>query len=184
MEEKQLILNCQNGDSAAFGQLYDKYFQKIYRFIYYKTSHKETSEDLTSLTFSKALEKIQSFDTSSSFFSAWLYKIARNNLIDYYRSNKETTSLEENFMTYDDKKLEENISQKQELEKITEKLDSLSPQQKEIIIMRVWNELSYKEISQIVGKSEGSCKMTFSRAIKQLKLSLTILILFITLIIN
>lgn len=184
MSEQELILNCQKGDSSAFSELYNNYFEKIYRFIYYKTTHKETCEDITSLTFTKALEKINSFDSSSGYFSAWLYKIARNNIADYYRSRNETVNIEDNFMFTDNQKLEDKINDKQQLDKIKEKLETLNPQQKEIVIMRVWNELSYKEISQIVGKSEASCKMTFSRAIKQLKISLALLIIFISLFIN
>ena len=183
-QEIKILQACQRGQSEAFGQLYDKYFQKIYKFIYYKTSHRENAEDLTSLTFHKALENINKFKADQGLFSAWLYKIARNNVIDHYRSSPENQNLETSFNIYQEENIEEAMDKNQQLEQIREKLDLLSPEQKEIVILRVWNELSYKEISQTIGKSEASCKMTFSRALKQLKSSLALLIIIFSLLIS
>ena len=76
-QELSLIQACQNGDSEAFGQLYDKYFKKIYRFIYYKINQKELTEDLVADTFTKALDGIKKFKNGKGTFSSWLYQIAR-----------------------------------------------------------------------------------------------------------
>jgi len=180
-QDIDLILKIQSGDSGSFAELYDRYFDKIYRFIYYKTSHRENAEDLTSQTFAKALEKINSFKINDAgTFSAWLYRIARNNIIDYYRTNHDHQDIEQTFGLYQENDMENKLNNQQELEKIQDKLDLLKPEQKEIIVMRVWNELSYKEISQIVGKSEASCKMTFSRAIRQLKTTLVSVLVLIS----
>ncbi len=182
MQEEELVLNCQNGDADAFGQLYDKYFEKIYRFIYYKISHQETTEDLVSLTFTKALENLDKFRTNKGSFSSWLYKIARNTVIDYYRTKREVKNIDYVYDIHSQQNIEEDMTKDQQLQNIREKLDALKPEQREIVIMRIWDELSYKEISQIINKSEASCKMTFSRAIKTIKASLAIIILWISLL--
>ena len=87
-KEQKLIKDCLGGDLKKFGGLYELYIDKIYKFIYFKTHHKETAEDLVSQTFFKALENIKGFDPSKGKFSSWLYRIARNCVIDYYRTKK------------------------------------------------------------------------------------------------
>ena len=93
--ESQVIKKCQAGELKQFGQLYDSYIKKIYNFVYYKTWHRQTAEDLTSQTFFKALTKIKQFDEIKGSFSSWLYKIARNTVIDYYRQNKADLNIDD-----------------------------------------------------------------------------------------
>lgn len=181
-QELALIKACQSGDSQSFGDLYEKYFKKIYSFVYYRISHKETTEDLVSIVFTKALENISKFN--KGYFSAWLYQIARNTVIDHYRTNKSTQDLERMAELSVDNPILENMDNGIELQEIKAKLDKLNEIQRDIIIMRVWDGLSYKEISQIIGKSENNCKMIFSRALKELRLSMASLVLIITLLID
>lgn len=183
-QEIELIVGAQRGDQDSLAELYNEYFPKIYKFIFYKTQHKETAEDLTSQTFGKALESLSKFDTKQGYFSAWLYRIARNNVIDYYRKKKPQADIEiDQINIANQESMEEKISNKQLLEKIQKNLGDLKPEQREIIVMRVWNELSYKEIAGILNKTEDSCKMAFSRAIKTLRTSLVAIAIFITTII-
>lgn len=72
-DESEIITACKAGDTMPFSELYDQYIEKIYRFIYYKTHHKEIAEDITSVTFMKALERLNTFDPSKAQFSTWLY---------------------------------------------------------------------------------------------------------------
>lgn len=96
MSEKEIIDLCQKGNLEYFSELYEKYVEMIYKFIFLKTTDKELSEDLTSQTFFKALEKIQSFKIDDSAnFRAWLYRIAYNLIIDTYKSKKQDLSFEE-----------------------------------------------------------------------------------------
>jgi len=168
-KELDLIKDCQNGKLESFEKLYDTYFQKIYNFIFFRTSHKETSEDLTSLTFIKALEGINDFKLDYGFFSSWLYKIARNNVIDYYRSKKSIDNIDDHENLKSDTNLESEIDIKYKLDKVEKYIKDLKPEQKEILIMRLWDQLSYREISKIVGKSEENCKVIFSRSLKSIK---------------
>lgn len=168
-KEQQIIFACQTGDKEKFGILYDEYVRKIYDFIYYKTHHKETAEDLTSRVFVKALEKINIFDCGRGFFSAWLYRIARNSVIDFYRTKKGDIGIDDVWDLASGGDLERDIDAKQKLEKVEKYLKKLKSEQREIIMLRVWQGMNYKEIAEIMDKSEAGCKMMFSRAINDLR---------------
>ncbi len=180
--EKELIESSQNGNSQAYGQLYDRHIKTIYNFIYYKTRHKETAEDLTSQTFYKALRHMSSVDSSRSFLS-WLYKIAHNTVLDHYRVKKNLENIDD-FYDLDDgqESVEIEIDDREEAKKVKKYLDKLSAIERDIVIMRVWQELSYKEIAEIVGKTEASCKMMYSRSLKKLRdlVPLALFLLFIS----
>jgi len=180
INEITLVESCQRGNLDDFGKLYDLYIKKIYNFIYYKTHHQETAEDLASQTFAKALEAIQKFKTKDGYFSAWLYQIARNTVIDYYRSKKVDYNLEDAWDMASETNIEQDLDAKQKLEEIKKKLKKFKSHERDIIIMRVWQEMSYAEIAEVVGKSEASCRMVFSRTIKQLRaeMPLSLLMLF------
>jgi len=163
------VERCQSGEAEAFGVLYDRYLDKIYRFVYYKTFSKETAEDITSNVFHKALEKINSFASDKGTFSAWLYRIARNSVIDHYRTNKNDLSLEDVFEVGVDERTPESIDALSALKTVQTYLETLDARQREIITLRVWEEKSYKEIAEIIGGSEDSIKMAFSRGIRELR---------------
>lgn len=151
-----------------FGELYDAYSQKIYRYIYYRTQHKQTTEDLTSSVFLKALEHIGRYDPTKGSFSSWLYRIAHNAVIDHYRTETHTEDIETIFDLADDTNIERDADVSRNLARVREYLNKLNPEQRNIVIMRVWDELSYKEIADITGKSEESSRMVFSRTVRKL----------------
>lgn len=154
---------------GAFSCLYKENIKKIYNFIYYKTHHKETAEDLASLTFLKAWQNIDSYSMEKGSAAAWLYAIARNTVIDFYRSQKPNVNVYDVWDLPDSHDLRIDIETKLKIDEIKKYLKKFSVEQRDIIIMRVWQELPYKEIADIVGKSEASCKMIFSRALSQMK---------------
>jgi RNA polymerase sigma-70 factor (ECF subfamily) len=175
--EEKAIENCKAGQLDDFEILYDKYFQKIYAFIYYRVGHRETAEDLTGLAFMKAIENINKFKVGT--FSSWLYKIARNNVIDHYRTDKSKLHVDIND-AFGLGCLDQGLSTLDNtvvVAQIKEFLESLPTLQRDIILMRVWDELSYKEIAEIVGKSEDSCKMAFSRAIGKVRAEFAVVLL-------
>lgn len=171
--ELKVISSCQQGDLEQFTKLYDAYIRKIYDFIYYKTTHKQTAEDLTSLTFLKALEKIRSFSPAKGTFQSWLYQIARHAVIDHYRTKKETVDIDDVWDLAGTGDIERDLDAKAKLAEVEKYLSGLKSEQRDIIIMRAWQELSYQEIAGITGKSEASCKMMYSRAIGALRQNLS-----------
>ena len=152
-----------------FTRLYDKYVDKIYQFIYYKTHHKETAEDLTSTVFIKALDNFDSFNEEKGSFSTWLYRISRNTVIDFYRTKKSNINIEDVWDLSGQEDIERDIDITKKIENVKDYLKKLKSEQREIVLLRVWEGMSYEEIAQITGKTEGSCKMMFSRSIKTLR---------------
>jgi RNA polymerase sigma-70 factor, ECF subfamily len=180
-EELSLIASCQKGQLTEFGPLYDKYIRKIYDFVYYKTHHKETAEDLTSQVFMKALEKINTFTTDRGTFQAWLYQIARNTVIDHYRTTKTEANIEDIWDLASHIDILRDVDATEKLAQVEKYLAKLKPEQRDIIIMRVWQGMSHQEIAAVMGRSEASAKMSFSRAITKLRqeMPITIFLLFI-----
>lgn len=169
--ERELRERSKNGDSHAFGVLYDHYVRKIYNFIFYKTYNKDIAEDLTSQTFFKALKNISSLDVERPI-SSWLYRIAQNTVIDYFRAKKEHSDVEDIWdMDISDETIDiiGSIDKTAEFKQLQKYLSKLSSMERDIIKMRVWQEMSYKEIAEALGKTESSCKMMYSRSLAKLR---------------
>ena len=179
--DNQIITQIHAGKPQAFALLYEKYVDKIYAFIYYKTHHKQTAEDITSFTFTKALENIHQFKPHKGSFQAWLYQIARNNVNDFYRNHHFSKSIEDAWDIATTEDIERDVDLRNQLAEIKQGLQQLSSSQRDIVILRVWQNLSYAEIAAITGKSVNACKMDFSRATHSLRkeFQLAILLFFL-----
>jgi len=165
------------------GQAYDHFSPKIYRFLYYRTNEKEIAEDLTSLTFLKAVEKFHKFSPAKGTFNSWIYRIAKNTLIDHYRTNKKTLNIEDIISLSTDENVPEKVQNQLNLEELQEALKNLNETQRDIVIMRVWDDLPYQEIAEIVGKSEANCKVIFSRAVQKLQTHINLTTFLLTFLI-
>lgn len=157
------------GDESAFGQIYDLYFEKVYRFVYYRVNHRETAEDLVAETFIRVWDKVSEIEGPGSF-NGWVYQIARNLVIDHYRSRKITIDLEylENFLEYEDNVVDKTNLQFQE-KIFLEALKKLSSDQQLVIKLKYLDELTNPEIAKILDKSEGAIRVIQHRAITELK---------------
>lgn len=181
-EELDLALKARLGDSEAFASLYNANIKKIYDFIFFKTLNKELSEDLVSQVFLKVLKNISRFKSDN--FSAWLYTIARHTIVDYYRCNRETKNIEDCWDLADSINLTDDADDNLNLEKIREAMRYLSAADREILIMRLWLDLPFKEIACSLNKKEAAVKMSFGRALDRLrqKVSPELLLLFLSII--
>ncbi|MEK7464241.1 MAG: sigma-70 family RNA polymerase sigma factor [Patescibacteria group bacterium] len=170
-EEKELVKKAQKGDSGAFGNLYDKYLPGIYRFVILKVGHRADAEDLSHQVFMNAWQNINKFEFQGFPFSSWLYRIASNAVIDFWRTKKNPLSIDlipEDSLK-DDSKIELALDNKMGVETIKSALTKLEGDQQDIIIMKFVNELSNKEIAEILNKTEGAVRVIQHRALKQLK---------------
>lgn len=167
--EELLIAKAKLGDQAAFGELYNLYFKRIYRFIYFRVSHKEVAEDLAEEVFLKAYSKIGLVNQNSSF-EGWLYQIARNSVIDYYREKKHIVALEEieNTLEYETNVVDfVNLQEQQKV--FLKLLRELTMDQQVILKMKFLENLENDEIAEILGKTEGSIRVIQHRAILKLQ---------------
>lgn len=164
-----IIQRAQKGEKDAFGLIYDAFSEKIYKFIYFRVGHRETAEDILSDTFVKAWSKLNQV-SSSNTFSAWVYQIAKHNIIDYYRLKKTTVDLEDvSDILVDLANPIDELNLQMEQKRILSILDQLSTEQRQVIKYRFFEDLSNEEIAQIMNKSEGAIRVLQHRAIIRLK---------------
>lgn len=169
MHDADILASIAAGDTEQFGVLYDAYFPRIYNYLFYRTRSRETAEDLVSATFLKAVRHLGTFDARRGTFSSWLYRIARNTLYDHFRRTPPVRPIEEDEEFVGPGDLERETVDRDLVRKVNECVLRLPQRQQEIIALRIWDDLPYAEIAAILGRSEGSCKMEFSRAMKKLR---------------
>lgn len=178
-EEKDLISGACKGENACFGQLYDRYAPRIYRFIFLKTGNKNDTEDLTHEVFLAAWRTIKTYNAHEHIpFTSWLYRIARNRVIDYYRTTKKNISLDEilqgntlpaELVSATDHSITNALHTKFEMQTIINALGRLNDNQHNVLIMRYIEDLSPEEIGNAIGKTAGAVRLIQHRALKQLK---------------
>lgn len=168
-----LVQRAIHGDQKAYSELMTLYWNKIEKFFSLKLLSKEDVEDLSIATFSKAFDKLESYNDSFAF-STWIQTIAHNTLIDFFRKkDQKTVSIDED--KEDDESIgidivdssldpEDNLIQKQKNKHIASLVHRLKPHYRELIIMRYLDELSYAEIAQKLDMPLGSVKAKLFRA--------------------
>jgi RNA polymerase sigma-70 factor (ECF subfamily) len=169
-EELKFILEaCQRGDKAAFGRIYDLYAERLYKFIYLRVGHKEIAEDILADSFVKVWTKIGHVNSSKAL-SSWVFQIAKNNIIDYYRVRKSTIAIEEVEHTLEDasnpiEETELRLDQK----RILVALNSLPRDQQQVIKYKFFEDLTNPEIALIMNKTEGAVRVIQHRAVVKLQ---------------
>jgi len=169
--EEKFIKQAVRGDSSAFGSLYDHYQPMIYRFVMVKVGTREEAEDITHQVFLSAWQNVKHYKHRGHPFSSWLYQIARNQVIDHYRSKKNETSIDNVDPEYFAAPAiaHFDLSMKLEMEKVRTAIRQLKPDYQDVIIMRFIEDASLKEAAAMLGKTEGAIKLIQHRAIKELK---------------
>ena len=174
IQEKILLLKVQNQDERAFSAIYDLYINKIYRYIYFKVASELDAEDLASNVFLKMWSYINSEKAEKiNNLNAFLYKIARNLVIDYYRTKNEEvlTNDSEILLQIEDvnSNLGEQIEINSEFEQVYRLLPKLKKEYQEIIILKYVEELNTKEIANVLNKNHGAVRIMLHRALNALK---------------
>ena len=170
-DEKRLIQGAQRGETSCFSALYDHYLPPIYRFIYLKVTHREAAEDLAHDVFLSAWQNIGGYEMQGFPFGSWLYQIARNKVIDFYRLRKNNTSLEQmdaNLLKADPV-LEVSVDRIFTLEEVKNSIRTLTQDQQDVLIMKFIEDLPHPQIAHIIQKSQGAVRLIQHRALKELK---------------
>lgn len=165
-EDKQLVVDAQ-ADSQAFAQLYTKYVDKIFQFIYYRVGQdREQAMDLTAEVFTRGLQNIHRFEWQGYPYSAYLYRIARSICQEHYKKPA-PDSIEE--IVISDEKTESPI-QNADVRLVWEQINQLPDDIREIFELRYIEDLSFEQIAEVVGKKPGAIRTALSRATKKLQL--------------
>jgi RNA polymerase sigma-70 factor (ECF subfamily) len=158
-EEERLVREAVSGNQNAFTTLYNEHFDRVYRYVYFRTSKRNEAEDLTQEVFLKALQSIGSYKWREVPFAAWLFRIAHNLVIDHARkhSKHQTAPLEEAWAV----SVEDPVAlteQKSEMADLAVALKKLPPAQQEVISLRFIAEMPIAEVARVLNKSEGTVK--------------------------
>ncbi len=176
------VERCRSGDLDAFDPLYRHFVTPIYTYLLRRAMDKALAEDLTSQTFLKALERIKQYSPSKGPFVAWLYGIARNALTDHFRALRPHTAVEDAWDLSSEEDVQLDVHDRLEYRKIRDALHTLDAAKREIVLLRLWDGLSYQEIAAITGKTETNCKVIFHRTIQDLRSSIPLALLLLILL--
>lgn len=165
----RLIDRARKGDVGAFGRLYDEYADRVYAFVRTRTASAQDAEDVTATVFLKAWQSMPSYDDRGLPFSAWLFRIARNAVVDDHRRSvrvpvpvEDPTSGE----TIDGH--EAAVIAKVDTERLRQAVRELTEEQSTVIALRFWWDMSLKETADALGKNENAVKALQHRAIRTL----------------
>ncbi len=167
---ERLVEEARGGDAEAFAAIFDRYHEPVYRFIASRIHRPADAEDLTQLVFVKALEALPRYESRGVPFGGWLFRLARNTVIDHVRTHRETADLELVLDRIDqDRGPDEWAMTRQELETVRVALAALTDDQREAIALRYFAGLSAREAATAMGKQEGTVRGLQFRAIAALR---------------
>jgi len=165
---QETLIKTVRKDPSQFGLIFQKYGESVFRYLYCHTQQLQESEDITAQTFLIAMESIQQY-RCDGHFSAWLFGIARNKLMDYFRQSRHVSSLENIEIPVSCDSLD-GVIRDEEISKLSELLKSLPDEDQELLRLRFVGEMSFPEMSVLLGKKEDTIKKSVYRLIAKLQI--------------
>jgi RNA polymerase sigma-70 factor (ECF subfamily) len=168
--EREIIRRAIAGDAHAFAHLYSAYLDRIYRYVYYRLENEQEAEDVTETVFMKAWKAIENYQDKGKPFRAWLYRIASNTLADNHRAKRDVDPLrssEEMSAEKDDPEV--TLTAAEEVRALRKGIRSLPEESQQVILLRFVEGLSHAEVAEVLGKTEGACRVIQHRALSALK---------------
>ncbi|HEX2173933.1 MAG TPA: sigma-70 family RNA polymerase sigma factor [Dehalococcoidia bacterium] len=169
-ELADLVVRVTRRDPEAFAGLYDRYVDSIYRYLHFRVRNPTEAEDLTEQVFLRAWQAIESYRPTGRPFSSWLYSIARNLVIDHFRSARPSAGLPEDALapaSFAEPAVV--LDQTLAMDRFREALQELTPDQQQVIILRFIEGLGYEDVAQAIGKSPGTVRVIQHRALAKLR---------------
>ena len=166
----ELVQAAQLGDTDAFAKLYDIFIQPVYRYVFYKVA-KDDAMDLTESVFLKVWEHLKSYSRLKGAFSSWVFKIAHNVVVDYYRMKKEHVDLDDVVLPDESREGNPRLMAENSLNQdlLRKALAKLKQKYQDVLILRYVNGLEHREIARVMRRSEGSLRILKFRALQALK---------------
>lgn len=170
-QQQQLVMRCLAGEDSAWEELLKAHNRKVYNLCYRFTGRSGEAEDLTQEVFIKIFQTLRTYDDAQGAFSTWLNRVARNHLVDHYRrthKDRLTSSLEEEPSVLQETPSREEhpmarLESQERRELLQAALDRLSPDMREAVILRDFQDLDYDEIAQVLGVPQGTVKSRINR---------------------
>jgi len=173
--EESLVRRATQRDQEAFAQLYEEHFDRIYRYVAVRIGDKTEAEDMTQQVFLKALKAISSFKWKGVPFSAWLFRIAHNQVVDYLRKKaKHATAPLDESRASSNSNPQLAAEQNLEIEQLLMATKQLTKAQQEVISLRFAGELPIAQVAKVMGKSQGAVKALQHSAIVALRKRLSV----------
>ncbi|MBG7609803.1 MAG: sigma-70 family RNA polymerase sigma factor [Anaerolineae bacterium] len=171
--DDDLVTWATQGSSEAFGELYDRYVERIFNYVYYRTNNTHDAEDLTERVFLRAIKHIEKYENRGLPISAWLYRIAHNLVANWYRDNSRRQEIPlETFeftLRYQGEKPEQALIRTEEQEDLLGVIRQLPEDRQQLLILKFVEHLTNAEIGQIMGRTEGAIKSLYHRILISLR---------------
>jgi RNA polymerase sigma-70 factor (ECF subfamily) len=170
--EEDVLARASQGDRDSFGQLYERYAERIFNYVYYRTGNQYDAEDLTARVFQRAMNHIVNYTDRGVPFSAWLYRIAHNLVANWHRdrSRKQEIPLDDlPILPAKGDHPERNLVRSQEEEALLRMIRKLPPERQNLLILKFVEDMSNAEIGKIMGRSEGAVKSLYHRTLLALR---------------
>jgi RNA polymerase sigma-70 factor (ECF subfamily) len=167
--DKELIELARENNTQALAEIYDRYAEPIYRYLYRLLGDPAEAEDLTSEVFLKLLQALDTSRAPRDRLLGWLYRVARNLAMDWFRreGKRKTLSLDEELVADGDSPSAE-VEERQVRQRLRKSISELAPSQQQVILLRFGEGLKVSEVSRLMGKSEGAIRVLQHRAVKRL----------------
>ncbi len=170
--EEEILSLASLGDRDAFGQLYERYVERIFNYVYYRTGNTHDAEDLTARVFQRAMNHIQKYTDRGVPFSAWLYRIAHNLVANWHRdrSRKQEIPLDDlPILPTKGDHPEKNLVRSQDQDALLRMIRKLPGERQNLLILKFVEDMSNAEIGAIMGRSEGAVKSLYHRTLLALR---------------
>ena len=170
IDEEALIEQAKTAPEA-FGQLYERHVEQVYNYIYYRVGNHQDAEDLTAKVFYKALNHIPHYTQRGIPFIAWLYRIARNLVANWYRDNsRPMVAIDKVVLAGDGRKTPHRVAElTNEREILLAAIHKLPPERQQLLTLKFIEKMSNADIGRIMGRSEGAIKSLYHRTLVSLK---------------
>ncbi|MBL8103714.1 MAG: sigma-70 family RNA polymerase sigma factor [Anaerolineales bacterium] len=170
--EEEVLARASQGDRESFGQLYERYVERIFNYVYYRTGNLHDAEDLTARVFQRAMNHIKNYTDRGVPFSAWLYRIAHNLVANWHRdrSRKQEIPLDDlPILPTKGDHPEKNLVRSQEQDALLRIIRKLPPERQNLLILKFVENMSNAEIGAIMSRSEGAVKSLYHRTLLALR---------------
>lgn len=170
--EEDILARASQGDRDAFGLLYERYVERIFNYVYYRTGNTHDAEDLTARVFQRAMNHIKNYTDRGVPFSAWLYRIAHNLVANWHRdrSRKQEIPLDDiPILPSKGDHPEKNLVRSQEQDVLLRMIRKLPGERQNLLILKFVENMSNAEIGQVMRRSEGAVKSLYHRTLLALR---------------